>query len=110
MIIAAIRMVIHPDKQSEFVKTVRGALEPMRYEPGCKSVRLYEDLVKENTFTFLEMWETEEDLQDHIRTEDFRMILQMMDMSSMEAPEIEFHKVEETSGMETIGAALRKCS
>jgi quinol monooxygenase YgiN len=47
----------------------------------------------------VEDWQTEEDLQRHIRSDDYRKFLALIDLSS-EPPELTFHRVSETFGIE----------
>jgi len=49
----------------------------------------------------VEEWESQADLDKHIRTDDFRKILAVMDISN-EPPEIKFNTVSKTVGMEFI--------
>ena len=106
MILATMRMIVQPDKRDEFGNTVRAMLEPVALEPGCISFRFYQDVGRNNAFIFVEEWKTEQDLKNHLRTDGFRIILALADLLSVEAPEIKFHEISSTSGMEAIGAAL----
>lgn len=47
------------------------AIEATRKEAGCISYDLNQNIDDENTFTFVERWETRAHLQDHFNTPHF---------------------------------------
>lgn len=100
-ILTTLRMIVRSERRSDLLETIRGMLEPARVERGCLSYRLYEDVEDRNTFLLLEEWETQEDLESHIRTDNHRRLLSLMDLLS-EQPELRFNTVSHTAGMELI--------
>ena len=76
---------------------------PIRNLPGCMSCQGYQDLDNPNRLTLFEEWESFEDLEKHIGTDNYRKKLSIMDLSS-EPPEILFHTLSETWGMDLIKA------
>ncbi len=108
MMIASFRMAVRPEKQDEFLQTIRGILEPTEVEPGCISIRFYRDHKIENAFALIEEWKTREHLEEHFRRETFRRLLLVMDLLS-EPPEVNFHTVSGTSGFEIIKMAFEQC-
>lgn len=105
MILITMKMVIHPDKRREFQRTVRGMLEPTRVEPGCRGFHFYQDEENKNSFLVLSEWATLADLNNHIRTDGFIMLLALMDLLSVDPPEVRFDTVANTAGMEIIADA-----
>lgn len=101
MIIFSLRIIVSPAKSNEVLDTFRLLVGPTSVEAGCIRFSFYEDLSNKNTFLLMEEWESQEDLDRHIRSEDFRKILAVMDTAS-EQPEIKFVKVSNTAGMELI--------
>ena len=99
MILVTARMVVKSKQRRALLETVKGLLGPKRYEKGCLSYRLYQDSEDRNAFYLVEEWKTQEDLERHIRSEDYRMILAAMDLCA-EAPDIRFHTVSQTRGMD----------
>jgi quinol monooxygenase YgiN len=57
------------------------------------------DIEDENALWYVEEWQTEEDFQRHIQSSDYRMVLALMDLS-VEPPELKFHNVAETFGID----------
>jgi quinol monooxygenase YgiN len=101
-ILVTLKMIVRPERRSDLLETMRGMLEPARVERGCLSYRLYEDVEDRNTFVLVEEWKTQEDLERHIRTDNQRRLLALMDLLS-EQPELQFNTVSHTVGMELIG-------
>jgi quinol monooxygenase YgiN len=106
MILVTLRMTVRSERRSDLLETMRGMLEPARVERGCLSYRLYEDLEYRNTFVLVEEWETIQDLESHIRTENQRRLLALMDLLS-EQPELRFNTVSHTAGMDLIENVLK---
>jgi quinol monooxygenase YgiN len=107
LILATLKMIVQPERRSDLLKTMRGMLEPARVERGCLSYHLYEDVEDRNAFVLLEAWETQEDIENHIRTDNQRQLLALMDILS-EQPEVRFNTVSRTAGMDLIETVLKK--
>lgn len=99
MIIVTLRMTVQPDMRYAFMESIRGMLEPTRLERGCISYCLYEDIENKNTFTLVEEWKTRDDLEKHVRTDNYRRLLDLMDLLS-EPYELRFSTVSQTAEME----------
>jgi quinol monooxygenase YgiN len=99
-------MTVRPERRRDLLETMRGMLEPARVERGCLSYRLYEDVEDRNTFVLMEEWETQKDLENHIRTDNQRRLLALMDLLSRE-PELRFSTLSPLAGMDLIETVLR---
>jgi quinol monooxygenase YgiN len=106
VILVTLKMIVQPEKRRDLLETIRGMLEPARVERGCLSYRLYEDIENRNAFVLLEEWATQEDLERHIRTDNQRGLLALMDLLS-EQPEMRFNTVSHTAGMDLIENVLK---
>jgi len=106
-ILSTLKMIVQPERRSDLLETMRGMLEPARVERGCLSYRLYEDVENRNAFVLLEEWATQKDLESHIRTENQRRLLALIDLLS-EQPELQFNTVSHTAGMDLIENVLKK--
>ena len=104
-ILVTLKMIVQPERRSDLLETMRGMLEPARVERGCLSYRLYEDVENRNAFVLLEEWATQEDLENHIRTDNQRRILALMDLLR-EQPDLQFNTVLQTAGMDLIKNVL----
>ena len=107
MVLVTLRMSVRPERRSDLLETMRGMLEPARVERGCLSYRLYEDVEDGNTFVLVEEWKTQRDLESHIRSDNQRRMLALMDLLS-EQPELQFNTVSNTAGMELIEDVLHR--
>jgi quinol monooxygenase YgiN len=105
-ILVTLRMIVRPERRRDLLETMRGTLEPVRVERGCLSYRFYEDVENRNAFVLLEEWATQEDLESHIRTDNQRRLLALMDLLS-EQPELRFNTVSHTEGMDLIENVLK---
>ena len=106
MILATLKMVVRPERRGDLLEAMRGMLEPARVERGCLNYCLYEDVEDRNTFFLLEEWETQQDLERHILTENQQRLLTVMDFLS-EQPELRFNTVSHTVGMDLIENVLK---
>ena len=106
VILVTLRMIVRPERRSDLLKTMRGMLEPVRVERGCLSYRLYEDVEDRNTFILVEEWETQRDLESHIRTDHQRRLLSLMDLLNRQ-PELQFNTVSHMAGMDLIESVLK---
>ena len=107
MIYASLRVVLPADRREESLRLARSLVGPTSAVPGCIHCGYYTDAQNENVLCYVEEWQTEEDLQRHIRSSDYRKFLALVDLSS-EPPDLKFHKVSETLGIEYIGQ-VRGC-
>lgn len=108
MIIVVLRMVVRSEKREDLMKTVRGILEPTRVENGCIDYHFYQDIEDNNTFVILEEWETQQNLERFIRSENYRLLLTAMELLA-EPPEIKINAISYTAGLEAVKAA-RQCN
>jgi quinol monooxygenase YgiN len=99
MIHVSLKVIAPSDRREEALRIVRSLLGPTSAEPGCVNCSVYTDAQNENTLCYVEDWQTEEDLQRHIRSDDYRKFLALIDLSS-EPPDLKFHRVSETFGIE----------
>jgi len=109
MVFMTLRMIARPEMRKDLLKTMIGMLEPSRVEKGCLSYRLYEDVENKNALFLFEEWETQKDLENHLRTDNQQRLLVLMDFLS-EKPELRFNTVLKKAGMELIEDVLNRDS
>lgn len=101
MILSTVRIVL-PARQ---LIEVMGLLAPMaqrtRTERGCLDCQLHRDLLEENVLVLEEKWATKVDLERHIRSEDYRQLLLIMELAKT-APEVRFDTVSGSEGFEAV--------
>ena len=104
MIDANIKMKAPIEKRKEILQTIKAILGSIRRERGCLSCNCYEDLEDESMFYFKEEWETRDDLDDHLKSERFGVLIGVMSLLK-EDPEIRFDTIASSVGSEEIKAA-----
>lgn len=104
MVLATIRMIIPPKKRGEALKILRLTAEQCKVHSGCLDCRIYGDLQEENVLMFEEMWRSEEDLNHHLRSDEYRKVLLVMEMA-LKQPEIRFDTISSSTGIETVERA-----
>jgi quinol monooxygenase YgiN len=104
MIQATIRMTIPLQKRDEALKILRSMAERWRDEPGCLSCNIYGDLQEKDVLMLKEVWRSKEGLDLHLRSEEYRNLLLVLEMA-LKRPEIRFDTISGTTGIETIERA-----
>jgi quinol monooxygenase YgiN len=103
MIIVRITMNVLPEKQMEVLQTLLSMIEPTGKETGCLSYAVFCDIEDKSLFSLLEEWETREDLDNHIRSHRFGVLLGTKTLLR-EAPKIQIHTVSYSEGVEVVSA------
>jgi quinol monooxygenase YgiN len=103
MVISSVKVELPAEKYFDAIKLIRPILGPTSVKSGCFSINLYQDTDDSNIFMLLEKWETLSDLEDHIRSREYRNVLELMDISKTE-PEIKFDTISKSEGFELIQA------
>ncbi|MDW7645218.1 MAG: putative quinol monooxygenase [Desulfuromonadales bacterium] len=101
MIEATIKIAVPPENKKELLQTFRASLNPIRQEQGCLSCDCYVDIEAENNLFFREEWRTREDLETHLRSGLFSVLIGAMSLVES-APEIKFNTIATTAGIEVI--------
>jgi quinol monooxygenase YgiN len=109
MIIVRITMNVLPEKQLEVMQTLLSMIEPTGKEAGCLSYAVFCDIEDKSLFSLLEEWETREDLDHHIMSQRFGVLLGTKTLLC-EPPKIQIHTVSQSEGMEAVHAARNKRS
>ena len=104
MILANIRMRISSRKRDEALKILRSTAERNKVLPGCLSCHVYEDLQENNVIMFEEMWRSEEELEQHLRSDEYSKVLLVIEMA-LRHPEIRFNSISSSMGVEAIEKA-----
>lgn len=95
-----------PEKQKEVMQTLLGMIEPTGRESGCLSYAVFCDIEDKNLFNLLEEWETREDLDAHIRSQRFGVLLGSKTLLC-EPPTIQINTVSRSEGMEAVHAVRK---
>jgi quinol monooxygenase YgiN len=104
MIDATIKITVPAEKRKEVLQTFKAILGPIRREQGCISCNCYVDVEAENIIFFKEEWKTSEELDTHLRSVHFGILIGAMKLVN-EEPVIRFNTIDSTAGEEAIKAA-----
>jgi quinol monooxygenase YgiN len=107
MIIESLGLVSRRETRRELQVALSFLLGPTRVESGCVSCHLYQDVVNPNGFRFECFWKTDLDFRRHLRSEIYRQLLILMELSA-EPPIVQFHTVSDTQGMELVHATRQE--
>ena len=103
MIQASLRIVAPPEKRDDILRTFRSLLGPTRVASGCLQCHVCVDMEDENALIYVEEWQTTEDLERRLQSDQYRRILAMIEAST-EPPELRFNTISETTGLEYLAA------
>ena len=104
---SAIRMTIPSQKSGEILKILGSVVELCRDDPGCLSCHIYEDLQEEDVLMVEEVWKSGEELDIHLRTDEYRNLLLILELA-LKQPEIRFDTISSSTGIETIEKARNR--
>ena len=101
MIISTLRIVPSPKQHSAVLEILLSVLGPTEIQPGCLSCGVYEEKGPDHAVVFGAHWETESALHEHICSDFYRRLLVACELSDR-PPEVCFHHVSATQGMDLI--------
>ena len=106
MIIVTLSVKVLAEKREDVLQILRMMMEPTRVQPGCMSLHSYQDIENETRLCLIEEWKSRSDLERHIRSDGYRKLIELMEMSA-DNPELLFHSISKTEGLEVV-SAIRK--
>jgi len=74
MIVNTTRITVQPEKRREFLQTIGPLLDPIKTARGCRTFDFYLDAADENSTLLVSEWETEKDLNNYLRSDDFAVL------------------------------------
>ena len=105
MIQASFRLVAPEDKRAEMLEVLQLLRGPTAVSRGCRVCRILQDADDDRVLTYLTQWDTQEELEGHLRSERFRRLLPYIEMS-LEPPEVDFSSIDQVRGIEFLIAVL----
>ncbi len=91
-----IKMNVRSEKRKELLQTLKSIVPQVRTEKGCVSSDLYHNDENENDILLVEAWETRNELDDHLRSGSF-MVLMGARLLLTRPPEVMICAVSEES-------------
>ena len=97
------------EKQKEVMQTLLSMIEPTGKEKGCLSYHVFQDIENRNLFSLLGEWNTREELDCHIKSDRFGVLLGTKSLLC-EPLKIQIVTVSDSEGIEAFNSARKKTS
>jgi len=98
---ATVRICLPARRRKEARDILASMIEWIKLEEGCISCRLYQDILEKHALMLEEIWVGETNLHRHLRSDEFRNVLLVVEMAS-EPPEIRFDRISSSTGISTV--------
>jgi quinol monooxygenase YgiN len=109
MIVVRMIMNVLPEKHKEVMQTLLSMIESPGKDSRYLSYGIFCDIEDKNVFNLISEWETRKDLDNHIKSYRFSVLLGTKSLLC-EPPQIGIHTVSHSEGMEAIDAVRSKRS
>ena len=106
MVLAMVKILVAHGGQKQVTSVLSWLVGRTSAQPGCLGCSLFRDISDDRQLLFMTEWRTQADLDRYLRSHQFGFILATME-SATGAPEVTFHTISETRGMEHV-AAIRQ--
>ena len=107
MIIFRITMNVLPEKQKEVMQTLLSMIETAKNERGYLSYEVFYHMDDKTVFNLIEEWGTHEDLDHHIQSERFSVLLGTKSLLAKPL-EMKIHTVSHSEGMDAVNVLRGK--
>jgi quinol monooxygenase YgiN len=101
VIVNTTRIIVRPEHRKELFQTLHTLLGPIRREKGCLAYRCYLEAGNENCTVLIGEWETQEDWDNHLRSDDFAVLLGAITVLTSTS-NIDFKLLSYKAGLETV--------
>ena len=101
MILLIIEMDVPITKQKEFLQTLIVILERIKMETRCISCEFLKDVGFDNRYRFIGKWDKEDDLKNHLVSEDFSVLRGAMSLLQR-PPEVTLYVESSQRGLEAL--------
>ena len=106
VVFSTIRLFPSIKQRAQAIELLRSVQDLTRPCPGCLGSWCSEEELPHNHVRYAEQWESEESLQEHIRSDLYRRLLAAMELSK-KPPEVTFYYCSKTKGLELVEATRR---
>jgi quinol monooxygenase YgiN len=101
MFLSMVKISPVPGREQEVLDILLSVQGPTLADAGCLECCILEEHDDEEAIVYLEKWQSDEQLCNHIRSSIYSRVLKALELSDRE-PEIWFHEITATQGMEVI--------
>jgi quinol monooxygenase YgiN len=103
MILSTVRVAIAAPQRPEVLRILRMLMGHATAKAGCAGFSLLQDLTDPETLTISDRWVTRDDLDEHVRSAHYRLLLAVIDLS-LTLPEISFDELRHLGGPDLVEA------
>ncbi|MCI0663504.1 MAG: antibiotic biosynthesis monooxygenase [Acidobacteria bacterium] len=107
MIVVILRVLVPPENRRELLQTIRSLHSQISSQSGCLASHYYLEVENEAAVCLIEEWESQIDLDNHMRSNVFAVLIGAISLLSSPA-EMEFKVLSLQAGIESVQAARRK--
>jgi len=101
MLLSMVKITPVPGREQETLDILLSVRGPILAVSGCLECSIYEEHDDEHAIIYLERWQSAAEMFKHIGSTLYTRVLKAMELSDRE-PEILFHEITDTHGMELI--------
>ncbi len=101
LIFSTLKLFPRGRESSEMIRILRSVRDLTQTLPDCLGCWLDEGGYLRGPLVYVEQWESSEALHNHLRSDLYNRLLVAMELSA-KPPELCFHYVSETKGMELV--------
>jgi len=107
MIVVRIIMNVLPEKQKEVMQTLLSMIDPPGKKGGYLNYGIFCDIEDKNVFNLVSEWETRQDLDDHIKSYRFSVLLGTKSLLC-EPLNVQIFTVSNSEGIEAVNSVRKK--
>jgi quinol monooxygenase YgiN len=100
-VVFRLRINVSPGNKHDALELIRFLSVPTRANRGCLSSKAYQQIDDASALDIVEEWQSETELDDYIRSSEFKKVFVLMELSNKE-PQIQFLTVSQAQGIERI--------
>jgi len=103
VILVSLTLAPAPGRRQEMIDVFWLIIGPIRAQPGCLSCGLYQEIGNGDQLLYLEAWETQQQLERHMRSARYERLLAVMD-ASVQQPVLRYQTIATVMGLEYLEA------
>ena len=106
MVTMSLKVWFSKNNYSIALNNLNALVAPTRVQPGCISCHVYEGLENDPPILLVEEWEDEKQLKNYMRSEDFKVILAMIELSENK-PDFKLNTVSDSIDLDSLAQFSR---
>lgn len=83
MELISLKIKIVPEIYPTVIQNLNAIVAPTLVQPGCLECAVLQEAEDQTSILFIERWNDEEQMLKHLHSEDFKVILAMMELSEI---------------------------